>query len=223
MQDTTRLKVGTSVKVRDFLGAYPMDHQPAEAVAARFAERVERAQFLLTQRDSGEAASKASTARRKALKKEMVTGPLRHLGRITRAVTAAAPGKVKVRTNVGKQGHEDFQATARAISLDVGAEKALYLEHGLSEESLEDLNAMLAEYEAAGVEGNAGRRAATGATAELKEVTRDLMRMLQQLDGIIMYRYRDQPEVLGAWKSARNIAWPVVKPEAPSGGGGKAA
>lgn len=54
-------------------------------------------------------------------------------------------------------------------------------------------------------------------------VTRDLMRMLRQLDGIIVYRYRDQPEVLGAWQSARNIAWPVVKPEAAEGGGGKAA
>jgi hypothetical protein len=223
MLDSTRLKVGTGVRVRDFLSAYPMDHQPAELVAARFAAQVERAQVLLTQRESGAAASKASTARRRTLKTDMVGGPLRHVNRITKAVDRDEPGRVKVRANVGKLGHEDFQATARAISQDVEAEKGLYLQHGLSEESLEELNTMLAQYDTAVVEGNAGRRASTGATAELKVVTRDLMRMLQQLDGIIMYRYRDQPEVLGAWQSARNIAWPVVKPEAPSGGGGKAA
>ena len=47
------------------------------------------------------------------------------------------------------------------------------------------------------------------------------MRMLQQLDGIVLYRYRDQPERMGAWASARNIAWPLgeaVKPEVPAEG-----
>lgn len=223
MHDTTRLKVGTGVRVRDFLSAHPMDHQPAELVAARFAAQVERARVLLTQRDSGEAASKASTARRKTLRKDMLKGPVRHVNLISKAVASAEPGKVKVRSYLDRQSQPDFQATVRAISQEVEADKALYLQHGLSEESLEELNTMLAAYDAAVVEGNAGRRASTGATAELKVVTRDLMRMLRQLDGIIVYRYRDQPEVLGAWKSARNIAWPVVKPEAPSGGGGKAA
>jgi hypothetical protein len=51
------------------------------------------------------------------------------------------------------------------------------------------------------------------------------MRMLHQLDGIVLYRFRDQPELQGAWKSARNIAWPLPegRPEAPAEGAKPAA
>ena len=73
---------------------------------------------------------------------------------------------------------------------------------------------------------NAGRRAHTGARAELGELAKELMRLLQQLDGIVMYRSRDKPALLGAWHSARNIAWPLnepVKPEAPAKGAKPAA
>ncbi len=41
------------------------------------------------------------------------------------------------------------------------------------------------------------------------------MRLLQQLDGIVVYRYRDKPELMGAWTSARIIAWPVGEPVKP--------
>ena len=36
------------------------------------------------------------------------------------------------------------------------------------------------------------------------------MTMVQQLDGIVGYQFRDKPEILGAWESARNVAWPAA-------------
>ena len=56
-------------------------------------------------------------------------------------------------------------------------------------------------------------------------VVRELMRMMQHLDGIILYRHRDKPDVLGAWQSARNIAWPMpeAKPDTPSKDSGSVA
>jgi hypothetical protein len=95
----------------------------------------------------------------------------------------------------------------------------------MSEESLEELSQMLQAYEQAVSDANAGLRAHTGARAELQSLARDLMRMLQQLDGIVLYRFRQEPEVQGAWKSARNIAWPVgeARPEAPAEGAKPAA
>jgi phage terminase Nu1 subunit (DNA packaging protein) len=78
---------------------------------------------------------------------------------------------------------------------------------------------MLKAYEQSVQDANPGRRAHTGARAELTSLAKELMRLLQQLDGIVLYRYRDKPELLGAWDSARNIAWPLgeaVKPEAPA-------
>ena len=45
---------------------------------------------------------------------------------------------------------------------------------------------------------------------------RELMRMVRQLDGIVQYHYRAQPEVLGAWAAVRNFAWPVAEVSAPA-------
>lgn len=225
MLDTFRVKVGTAVRVRDFLGAYPFNYQPADLVSAKFSEKVQRGQFLLTQRETGKAAAKASTKQRKALKAQIVSGPLRHLTRIAKAVEAATPAADPIRRPVVGRSEEEFQASARAFLGTATAQKALYLEHGMSEGSLEELERLLTAYEKAVIEFNAGRREQTGATAELKVVVRELMRMLQQLDGIIVYRYRDQPDVVGAWKSARNIAWPVpeAKPDTPSKDSGSVA
>lgn len=225
MLDVTRVKIAAAVRVRDFLSANPFDYQPAMLVAEKFREKLERGQFLLTQRDGGTAQARAATARRKDLKAKMVAQPLRHVSKITKSLAAERPGSVVVHTGVGRQGQEAFQASVRAIVQDVTAQKALYLEHGMSEGSLEELAGMLAEFEQAGIEGNAGIRASTGATAELDQVVRELMRMMQHLDGIVLYRYRDKPEILGAWQSARNIAWPLpeAKPATPSKGSGTVA
>ena len=35
------------------------------------------------------------------------------------------------------------------------------------------------------------------------------MARIEQLDVINRYRFRKQPEQLGAWRSARDIPWPV--------------
>ncbi|MBK6781755.1 MAG: hypothetical protein IPG75_19780 [Gemmatimonadetes bacterium] len=78
-----------------------------------------------------------------------------------------------------------------------------------------DPKTLLEAYEGALKEAGAGRRAHTGARAEMQVLGRELMRMVRQLDGIVQYHYRAQPEVLGAWASARNFAWPVPEVTAP--------
>ena len=101
------------------------------------------------------------------------------------------------------------------------AHRDLFLASGMSPESLEELNRQLAAYQEEVGEANAGRRAHTGARAELRAVTRQLMRLLKQLDGIVVYRFRDRADLLGSWKSARNVAWPLPEP-AKSGEAGPA-
>jgi hypothetical protein len=45
------------------------------------------------------------------------------------------------------------------------------------------------------------------------------MRLLLKLDGIVLYQFRDRPDLMGAWVSARNIAWPVKEPAEPAEAG----
>jgi hypothetical protein len=91
MNQDLRLKVAMAVRVRDFLKAHPFGTEPADQVAARFGEKVSRAQALLTQQETGEAATRASTRHRRGLRRRMVQVPLRHLGRIAKAVAAENP------------------------------------------------------------------------------------------------------------------------------------
>jgi hypothetical protein len=222
MNINLRLKVGMAIRVRDFLLANPFGYEPADQVAALFGEKVGRAQVLLTQQETGELASRTSTRHRRGLKRQMVQLPLRHLLKIAKSVAAEHP---EVASGLSRpafgRSEEAFQASVRAIAQEAETHRELFLKHGLSEESLEELGQMLKAYEQAVHDANAGRRAHTGARAELQALAKELMRLLKQLDGIVLYRFRDKPELMGAWTSARNIAWPLgepAKPEAPAEG-----
>lgn len=222
MNINLRLKVGMAIRVRDFLLANPFGYEPADQVAALFGEKVGRAQVLLTQQETGELASRTSTRHRRGLKRQMVQLPLRHLLKIAKSVAAEHP---EVASGLSRpafgRSEEAFQASVRAIAQEAETHRELFLKHGLSEESLEELGQMLKAYEQAVHDANAGRRAHTGARAELQALAKELMRLLQQLDGIVLYRFRDKPVLMGAWTSARNIAWPLgepAKPEAPAEG-----
>jgi hypothetical protein len=219
-------KVNTMVKVRDFLGANPFGTSPGDQFAAQFAEKVNRAQVLFTQQEAGEVAAAASTDYRKGLKRQIVAVPARHVAKISQAVAAAHP-EVSAGHRVSAMGRSqpEFVAKAQVMLQEAQANLALYIEHGLSEESLQELAQLLKAYLESIGQSNAARRAHTGAQKELSTLGRELMRMLTQLDGMMLYRLRNQPELQGAWASARNLAWPApqAKAEAPPAKGAEPA
>jgi hypothetical protein len=60
--------------------------------------------------------------------------------------------------------------------------------------------------------------------ADLKSVTKEIVRLLRRLDGINRKRWQDSPELLAAWLSARDVAYPrkptaAAVARAKSGGG----
>ena len=222
MDSALRLKVTMAVRVRDLLVANPFGDEAADQVAAQFVAQVVKAQALLTAQESGELASRTATRRRRALRREMLQVPLRHLLSLARSVAAANPGVASgIKRPAFGRSEEAFQASVRAIVQEIEAHRDLFLASGMSPESLVELDRQLTAYQEAVGEANAGRRAHTGARAELRAVTSELMRILKQLDGIVVYRFRDRADLLGSWKSARNVAWPLSEP-AKSGEAGPA-
>lgn len=221
MNVTTRVKFTMAVRVRDFLVAHPFGAGPAAEVAARFAEKVSRAQALFAQQEQGVAASMASSQHRRGLRRRLNQVPLRHLRKIAKAAAAEHPEiTLGVRKPLGRS-EAAFQAGLRAIQAEAATHKETLLTYGLSEESLAELTELLAAFEQAVAEANAGLRAHTGARAELESLVRELMQLIQHLDGIVSYQFRDQPELMGAWKSARNVAWPLNEPAKSGEGTGK--
>lgn len=218
MNINLRVKLSMAVRVRDLLVANSFGYQPADEVTARLVEKVGRAEALLTQKESGEQASRTSTRYRRELRRTMSRVTVRHLLKIAKAMAVTHPDVASgiQRPPLGRSD-KAYLASVRAIVEQVETGKELFLQFGLSEEGLAELKQQLAAFEQSIADANSGRRAHTGAQAELRQLAKELLTMVQQLDGIVGYQFRDKPELLGAWKSARNVAWPVSQPK-PEGG-----
>ena len=217
MDGKMMVQLTTLVRILDFLLAYPFGDSPAARVVTRYGEGVTRLRALVAQQGEGVVTRKVEVARRQELRRRIIRGPLRHLSRVAEALQAAQPQlAAAIGQSVHQMSGELFLATVHSIAATAESSQALLQQEGLSEGTVTDLKALLEAYEAALKEAGAGRRAHTGARAEMQVLGRDLMRMVKQLDGIVQFHYRAQPEVLGAWASARNFAWPVTEVSAPA-------
>ena len=82
---------------------------------------------------------------------------------------------------------------------------------------LEELGAQLDRYDASVEQSNRRSRAHVEATAELDDVGAQITALLKQLDGMNQFRFRNDPEKLAGWESARNVPWPVPASRGPEG------
>ena len=205
-------------RLQDFLRAYPLGDVPSDNVVAQFMAKLDRLRALVAQQREGEVARAAQNGKHRELRRRITAGPLRHLARIALALEAEfAEVAAALQQPVRRLSMNEFLVTAQGIAATVQAQHDLLRARGMGPRMMEDLNGLLQEYEQAVHGANAGRRAHTGARAELRSLGRELIQMARQLDGIVVYHFRGNPEVLGAWKSARNVAWPVAEPVRPAG------
>jgi hypothetical protein len=87
---------------------------------------------------------------------------------------------------------------------------------------VEELDASLDRYEQALNQQHAGRAAHVGARAELEAVTSEIMLTIRQIDALNRFYFRTNAESLAAWKSARDVAWPLPPEKAAPPVGGEA-
>jgi hypothetical protein len=87
--------------------------------------------------------------------------------------------------------------------------KELLQGYGLPEGMLERIAEAVDRYEVA-VTGKSNALASrVGATADLDAVVEDIMEVVRHVNALNSLRFRDDPEKLAAWKSARNVPWPT--------------
>ncbi len=183
----------------------------ADRVVAQFGGKVARIRVLVAQQEDGQVARTASNGKRLALRREITQIPLRHRSGVAASLEGERPElAAALRRPVHAMSGALFLSAAQSIAATIQEHHDLLCSHGMAEEIPQELNALVAEYQQAESDANAGRRAHTGARTELRELSRELTRLIRQLDGVVVFHFRDKPEVLGAWKSARNVAWPVA-------------
>jgi hypothetical protein len=206
MERVVRRRLEMFVHAREFSRAHPATDGSYTVVLTQLDQGIIRMQSLAKQQQEGVAASRASTARRHALRRRLHHELLRHL--VTVAGLAATEDPAVVKEFAILQGHatnEVFRTFARRMLEHGQARKELLVKHGLSETLLDDLTAALDQYDAEIDAGSEGRRKHIGARAELRALSDELMLVVGMLDGLNRYRFAGNAELQAGWASARKV------------------
>jgi hypothetical protein len=127
------------------------------------------------------------------------------------AVTAAAtePGlRIHLRPFRRSLSESAFLAIARVAVAEALNRKDALMALGMPAALLESIATDLDQFEAAISRQQQSLNAQVGAAAEMKLVARDIMGVIRHFDALHKLRFRKDPELLAAWRSARNVEWP---------------
>ncbi len=211
-------KLETFVRVIGHCEANPDDNTGFTVLLDGLRETRSRAEQLVARQQLGQLDAQAATARRKKLRARIQHHLLLPVARVATLAVADDPEVDKlVRLPRANSRTVIWRGAARRIVAEVQVRQELFARHGLTAAMLNELTAALDQFDGTTDRGNTGRDTHVGATAELAEVIRDGMRKVDVLDGLNLYRFRDDPEKLAAWESAKNVVSvngrePVTRP-----------
>ncbi|MGH7561765.1 MAG: hypothetical protein ACRENB_12195 [Gemmatimonadales bacterium] len=126
--------------------------------------------------------------------------------------TVAAKGRAELAQQFHLPGlsvsHQTFLTAVRGMLEKATAQKELLVSVGMSDSLLEALAKAVSEFEATLEANRTGRRDHVGASTDLQAVATEIVGQVRVLDGLVTYRFGDSSELMGAWKSARNVFGP---------------
>lgn len=209
MKVSIRRKLDMAARVRDFVRAHPDPNPGYVAAADRLTDRIARGESLAQQALSGRRSVSGAIAARAARRQEiadmlaLLSGLVRQA---SREEPDLAPGIFRPDNGTSNQA---FLTRGRVAATTATTHRELLQRYGMPATFPDDLNRLLDEFETALNEKHAGQSAHVGAHAELESVTAEIMHLVRQLEALNRFRFRNDAESLGAWRSARNVAWPA--------------
>lgn len=204
MDDKERRQFEMLVRVRDFAAENAADFAP-KTLAGKLVAEINAAIEALQQ--SGAAKSSSQAARRegaaqKAAAREELREDLAIISRTARAMAIDAPGlEQKFRMPRGN-GDQELLNAARAFAADAAALAAGFVEYGLPDDFIADLNQDIRAFEAVAGTPAQARTSAVAANAEIDDRIEQGTRAARKLDAVVANKYRANPAKLAAWTSA---------------------
>lgn len=176
---------------------------------------VARATALAEQQRSGQLATEASVVSKTEFRRR-IRADLESLRDIADAAALRQP-EIPVRLQLPESQVNEtvFLATSRVAVAEATANKELLLTYGRPDTMLDRLTQALDQYEVAATSKHVGITIRVGASADLIAVTGEIMEAVRHVGALNRLRFRDNAELLAAWKSARNVRW-REKQSAPS-------
>ena len=210
MNYSIRRKLEMAGRVREFCRTHPdQNNSGYTAAVQRLEERLARAEALAQQEIAGRQSVAGAVINKEQIRLQihrliaLLAGLAEPAAREERDL---AVGIVKPDVN---GSHQAFLTRSRVAAQTGATHMELLVKYGMPDAFLDELNAQLDQYEQSLNQQHAGRAAHVGARAELEAVTADVMLSIRQIDALSRFRFRTDAESLAAWKSARDVAWPV--------------
>jgi hypothetical protein len=210
MNFSVRRRLDMARRVRDFCRTHPAPNNAGyTAAVARLEQRLARAEALAEQQVAGRIAVSGAVVTKEQLREEIYTT----LGLLAGLAKPAAKEEPELAVGFArprpKLSNQAFLTRARVSAANASAHREVLIRYGMPESFLDELGASLDRFEQALNEKHNGRAAHVGARAELDAVTSEIMLDVRQLDALNRFFFRNDAESLAAWKSARDVAWPL--------------
>ena len=207
MRNNIRLQLNSAGTCDAFCQAHPDPNPANQTVATRLHDLVSQSTTLSQLQHSSLVARNTAIDHKTALRASISEAMAAIIG-IAKATFRAEPASaVRLRPPRGRTNETAFLTSARVAVAEVQARKDLFIRFGMPETLLDTVTAELNEYEAAVVRQRNALVTQVGASAELAAVTREVMIVLKHLDALHRLRFKNDPDMQAAWKSARNVAY----------------
>lgn len=223
MTKRTRRSLDTARRVFELSLKHATDTQAYVETMAQFKEKLAYADELAEQQKVADQDAGVAKDVKDDLREKIETEYVAHMARIARTSLPRDPDlRRRFRPLAPGLSRGEFVAEMRAMVTVAAARKQVFIAAGMAPTFVEDLETLLTEYLGAISEKNFGEALRVGAVAELPVVVKELGALTRVLDAINKKRWANNPQLLAAWRSAKDVNWPHVKPEPdPDGTGGK--
>ena len=221
MNALLRRRLEMAGRVRDFLRAHKTDAVGEGLGLAKLEELIQRAEALDAQQRAGLVVARSSAKERRELRHALTSKLLLYL-RALGGLVESENGELAVQFQFppANASQQALLTAGRGMLDKATAQKDVLLARGMPPALLDDLAGALGEFEKTIEATRAGRRDHVGASADLQAVAAEIKKHVRALDGMVRYRFGDNAELMGAWRSVRNVLGPFrskAEPEAPGG------
>ena len=219
MNASLRRRLEMAARVRDFLQAHKTDAVGEGLGLAKLEELIQRAEALGAQQRAGLAVTRAASEERAKLRHELQSKLLLYLRAVGELAAEQDAQLVdQFRLPPSNASDQALIEAARGMLGKATEHKDALLNHGMSPALVDALADAVSQFEQVLANSREGRRGHVGASADLKAVAREIKAQIRVLEGLVRFRFGDQPELMAAWASARNVLGPFKTKSEPEAG-----
>lgn len=207
MTKKERLQMEMLVRVRDF-GAAHSSLFPESTIADESFAAVDEAVKHLTEFAGSKVMATRGSVKRKIAARAALRTALLDISRTARAIVPQEPAFQNRFQLPRRQAGAVLITVARAFARHAEAFAPRFIERGLPESFLADLQSVTDAYEDAVRSRDVARQQNDRAQAMIGASIAAGVEAVQQLDVLVANRLRGDPGTFAAWRQARHVPWP---------------